>query len=167
MDPCAVARHIHTGRRHLHGLLGPLSGRSPIREGGHREGMHGHCDVAARHRAEGHSADPWKLAPQFHPRIRNLGEELQQVVGWHHLTQLATEAMARRVTSATGATSHGASQRPLVLVLVPGETDTEREARCIAALQTLRPGRGVLHVLPHAMCGPSWPRSCPSATYCL
>ena len=75
------------------------------------------------------------------PHIRKMAEELQQVVGWHHLTQLATEAMARRVPSATGAARHGASQRPPALVLVPGETDADREAHCIAALQTLQPGR--------------------------
>ena len=91
-----------------------------------------------------------QLAPgSFHrgslPHIRNLAGELshavQQEKGWHHLTQLATDAMAGRLPSAPGVTDHGSSKARPALVLVPGETDADREARCIAALQTLHPGK--------------------------
>ena len=39
-----------------------------------------------------------------------------------------------------GVTDHGSSKARPSLVLVPGETDADREARCIVALQTLRRG---------------------------
>ena len=58
---------------------------------------------------------PGNWHPGSIPRIRNLGEELQRVVGWHHFTQPATDAMAaRRVTSATEATSLGALEARMV-----------------------------------------------------
>ena len=78
------------------------------------------------------------------PRIRNLAGELshavQQEEGWHHLTQLATDAMARRLPSAPGVTDHGSSKARPALVLVPRGADADREARCIVALHTLRRG---------------------------
>ena len=77
------------------------------------------------------------------PRIRNLAVKLSHAVqpelGW--LTQLATDAMAGRLPSAPGVTDHGSSKARPALVLVPGETDADREARCIVALQTLCRGK--------------------------
>ena len=83
------------------------------------------------------------------PRIQNLGDRLQRAVRWDIHNELATEAMKRLATEAMarrhaqalqGATSHGASEARPTLVRVPGEIDADREARCIAALQTLPRG---------------------------
>ena len=71
------------------------------------------------------------------PRIRNLAGELSHAVHGHHLIQLATDAMAGRFPSAPGVTDHGSSKARPALVLVPGETDDDRDARCIVALHTL------------------------------
>ena len=86
------------------------------------------------------------------PQIRELGQQLQRRVEWKDLTDQATVAMEWRVASNAGATSHGATAARPTLVLVPGETDEDREARCIVALQTLK--RGTVyraHALPRGV----------------
>ena len=96
-----------------------------------------------------------QLAPgSFHtsslPRIRNLAVSLWCAVGWHHLSQLATDAMAGRLPSAPRVTDHSSSKACPALVLVPQETDADQEAQCIVALQPLHRGKEhYLTALPH------------------
>ena len=87
---------------------------------------------------------PRSLRPGAIPEIRELAqqlhEQLHQQVGWEGLTNRAINAMQERGLSNAGVTSHGATAARPALVIVPGETDEDREARCIAALQTLNRG---------------------------
>ena len=96
---------------------------------------------------------PGSLRSGAIPEILKLGEELQaaakQIIdGWEDLTNRAINAMEQRVmTNAGGATSHSAHP---ALVIVPGETNEDREERCIEALLTLRRGTEYFgQALPH------------------
>ena len=87
---------------------------------------------------------PGSLQPGAIPEIRELAqqlhEQLHQQVGWEGLTNRAINAMQERGLSNAGVTSHGATAARPALVIVPGETDEDREARCIVALQSLTQG---------------------------